>query len=138
MKFQNILITGCKDMGKKLQKYPQIEGYLPFETTQDFLQKSGAATFVPLWCSNFMQNKKAPWWSIDKLTLNKNSLLQDLPIQRCDQSPRPFDSYSREVLCYYKTLVSEIISRIKLELLELVWLRKKEIPKKKIKEAQAF
>ena len=41
MKFQKILMTGCRDMNKK---HPQ-----------DFFSKSGSVTFVPLWCPKFIQ-----------------------------------------------------------------------------------
>ena len=30
-------------------------GFPQFATPQDFFQKSGSVTFVPLWCNNFMQ-----------------------------------------------------------------------------------
>ena len=42
-------------MDKKHQKCPQKEGFPPFATPYDFFQKSGSVTFVPLWCTNFMQ-----------------------------------------------------------------------------------
>ena len=55
MKFQKLLMTGCRDMDKKHQKYPKNVVFPPFVTPQDFFQKSGSVTFVPLWCTNFMQ-----------------------------------------------------------------------------------
>ena len=55
MKFQKLLMTGCRDMDKKHQKYPQNGVFPPFVTPQEFFQKSGSVTFVPLWCTNFMQ-----------------------------------------------------------------------------------
>ena len=55
MKFQKLLITGCRDMDKKHQKYPKSWGFPHLRPPQIFLQKSGSITFVPLWCSNFMQ-----------------------------------------------------------------------------------
>ena len=42
-------------MDKKHQKYPKNGGFPLFVTPQDFFQKSGSVTFVPLWCTNFMQ-----------------------------------------------------------------------------------
>ena len=42
-------------MDKKHQKCPKNGGFPPFATPQDFFQKSGSVTFVPLWCTNFMQ-----------------------------------------------------------------------------------
>ena len=48
IKFQKLLMTGCRDMDKKHQKYPQCGDFTPF-------QKSGSVNFVPLWCPNFMQ-----------------------------------------------------------------------------------
>ena len=53
MKFQKLLMTGCRDMDKKHQKCPHH--FPPSVTPQDFFQKSGSVTFVPLWCPNFMQ-----------------------------------------------------------------------------------
>ena len=43
MKFQKILMTGCRDMNKK---HPQ-----------DFFSKSGSVTLVPLSYPKFMQKK---------------------------------------------------------------------------------
>ena len=48
----NILMTGCKDMGKKLWENGDFP---PFVIPKIFLQKSSSVTFVPLWCPNFMQ-----------------------------------------------------------------------------------
>ena len=36
MKFQKLLMTGCRDMDKKHQKYPQNGFFPPFVTTKDF------------------------------------------------------------------------------------------------------
>ena len=55
MKFQKLLMTGCRDMDKKHQKYPKNGVFPPFVTPKIFFQKSGSVTFVPLWCTNFMQ-----------------------------------------------------------------------------------
>ena len=49
MKFQKILMTGCKDMNIKLQKFSPI-----CSPARVFFQKSGSVTFVSLWCPNFM------------------------------------------------------------------------------------
>ena len=40
IKFQKILMTGCRDMDKKHQKYPQNGGFPPFVTPQDFFFKN--------------------------------------------------------------------------------------------------
>ena len=57
IKFQKILMTGCRDMDKKDQKCSK-NGSIPlFENLQDFFQKSGSVTFLHLWYPNFMQNK---------------------------------------------------------------------------------
>ena len=42
------LMTGSRYMDKKHQKYPQNGDFPPFVTPQDFFQKSGSVTFVPL------------------------------------------------------------------------------------------
>ena len=65
MKFQKLLMTGCRDMDKKPQKYPQNEGFPPFVTPpQDFFQKSSSVTFVPLWCPKFMQKIRKKQWAV--------------------------------------------------------------------------
>ena len=46
VKFQKLLITGCRDMDKKNLKNTSQMGFFP---------KSGSVTFVPLWSSNFMK-----------------------------------------------------------------------------------
>ena len=48
MKFQKILMTGCRDMDKKHQKCPKNGGFPPFVTPQDLLFKNRA---VSLLCS---------------------------------------------------------------------------------------
>ena len=40
---------------KKHQKVPKKGGSPPFATPKNFFQKSGSVTFVPLWCTNFLQ-----------------------------------------------------------------------------------
>ena len=55
VKFQKLLMTGCRDMDKKPQKCPQNGFFPPFVTPPRFFQISGSVTFVPLWCPNFMQ-----------------------------------------------------------------------------------
>ena len=42
-------------LDKKHQECPKNGSFPPFATSQDFFQKSGSVTFVPLWCTNFMQ-----------------------------------------------------------------------------------
>ena len=55
MKFQNILMTGCKDMSKTLQNTP--EKVFPFcDSRRFFLFKIRTVTFVPSWYPNYMQN----------------------------------------------------------------------------------
>ena len=51
MKFKNVLMTGCKDVSKKLQNYPTNVGFPLFVPPRCF-QKSSSVTFVPLWCPN--------------------------------------------------------------------------------------
>ena len=58
IKFQKLLMTGCRDMDKKHQKYPQKWGFSQICDPQDFFQKSGSVIFVLLWCPNFMQKIK--------------------------------------------------------------------------------
>ena len=53
MKFWKILMTGCKDIGKKHQKCPKC--FSPICDPPSFFQKSGSVTFAPLWCPYFMQ-----------------------------------------------------------------------------------
>ena len=45
IKFQKLLMTGCRDMDKKHQKYPQNGGFPPFVTPQDFFSKIGLCHF---------------------------------------------------------------------------------------------
>ena len=40
-------MTGCKDMGKKLQKYPQKWGLSPICDPQDFFSKIRLSLFYP-------------------------------------------------------------------------------------------
>ena len=40
MKFQKVLMTGCRDMDKKHQKCPENEDFLSFMTPQDFFSKT--------------------------------------------------------------------------------------------------
>ena len=42
MKFQKLLMTGCRDMDKKPQKMPQKWFFSPFVTPQDFFFKNRA------------------------------------------------------------------------------------------------
>ena len=71
MKFQKLLMTGCRDMDKKHKKYPKMG-------PPRFFSKSGSVTFVPLQCPSIMQKleKNNEWslkylkteWSTDQLT----------------------------------------------------------------------
>ena len=56
--------------GQKTLKNTQKNGFFPpFVTPQEFFQKSGSVTFVPLWCPNFMQKIRKPEIFKDKLTI---------------------------------------------------------------------
>ena len=56
MKFQKILMTGCRDLDKKHKKCPQ-NGFFPqLVTPKIFFQKSGSVTSLHLWYFTFMQN----------------------------------------------------------------------------------
>ena len=46
MKFQKLLMTGCRDMDKKHQKYPKNGGFPPFATPQDFFFKNRALSLL--------------------------------------------------------------------------------------------
>ena len=46
MKFQKILMTGCRDMDKKHQKCPKNGGFPPFVTPQDFFFKNRALSLL--------------------------------------------------------------------------------------------
>ena len=48
MKLKNILMTRCKDMGKKTPKMPPKWSFPPFVIPNDFFSKSGSVTFVSL------------------------------------------------------------------------------------------
>ena len=55
MKFQKLLMTGCRDMDKKIKNTPKM-GFFPIcDPPIFFFQKLDSITFVPLWCPNFMQ-----------------------------------------------------------------------------------
>ena len=54
-------------MDKKHQKYPKNGDFPPFVTPQDFFQISGSVTFVPLWCSNKMQNIREKQWTVSEI-----------------------------------------------------------------------
>ena len=45
-------------MDKKHQKCTKNGGFPSFVNPKIFFQKSGSVTFVPLWCTNFMQKIK--------------------------------------------------------------------------------
>ena len=55
MKFPKLLMTGCKDMDKNIKHTPKWDFPPICDLLRLFFQKSGAVTFVPLWCPNFMQ-----------------------------------------------------------------------------------
>ena len=46
MKFQKMLMTGCRDMDKKHQKCPQNGVFPPFVTPQDFFFKNRALSLL--------------------------------------------------------------------------------------------
>ena len=53
--------------GEKTSKMPQKWGFSPICDPQDFFQKSGSVTFVPLWCSNFMQKIRKNQWTVSEI-----------------------------------------------------------------------
>ena len=57
MKFQELLMTGSRDMDKNHQKYPKFPNS-PIWDTKDFFQKLSLVTYVPLRCPNFMQKNR--------------------------------------------------------------------------------
>ena len=63
MKFQKVLMIGCRDMGKK----HQIWVFFPFVTPQDFFSKMGLCHFYPLWWPNFMQKIRKNQWVVFKI-----------------------------------------------------------------------
>ena len=67
MKFQKILMTGCRDMDKKHQKCPKNGGFPHLWPPKIFFQKSGSVTFVPLWCPNFMQKIRKNQWAVSEI-----------------------------------------------------------------------
>ena len=46
---------------------PQKWGFSPISDPQDFFQKSGSVTFVPLWCPNFMQKIRKNQWTVSEI-----------------------------------------------------------------------
>ena len=48
MKFWKLLMTGCRDMDKKHQKYPKNGGFPPFVTPKDFFSQIGLGHFFTL------------------------------------------------------------------------------------------
>ena len=72
MKFQKLLITGCSDMDKKHQKYPQKWCFSPiYDPPTFFFQKSGSVTFLPSWCPNFMQTIRKKQWRVFEIFKDK-------------------------------------------------------------------
>ena len=47
MKFQKLLMTGCRDMDKKHQKYPKNGGFSPFVTPQYFFKNRALSLLYP-------------------------------------------------------------------------------------------
>ena len=78
IKFQKLLMTGCRDMEKNIQNTPKM-GFSPICDPQDLFQKSGSVTFVPLWCSNLKQKLR-------KNQLTVSEIFKDRP--RTDHQPR--------------------------------------------------
>ena len=66
MKFQKFSMTGCRDMDKKYKNAPKM-GVSPICDPQDFFQKSGSATFVPLWCPNFMHKTRKSQLTVSEI-----------------------------------------------------------------------
>ena len=67
VKFQKLLMTGCRDMDKKHQKYPQNGVFPHLWPPKSFFQKSGSVTFVSLWCFNFMQKIWKNQWTVSEI-----------------------------------------------------------------------
>ena len=55
MKFQKLLMTGCRHTDTKTSKYI---GVSPNCDPKDSFQKLGSVTLVPVWCPKFMQKIK--------------------------------------------------------------------------------
>ena len=53
---------------QKTSKIPQKWEFSPFVTPKIFFQKSGSVTFVPLWCSNFMQKIRKSYWTVSEIS----------------------------------------------------------------------
>ena len=47
VKFQKILMNGCRDMDKKHQKYPKNGGFPPFVTPLDFFKNRALSLLYP-------------------------------------------------------------------------------------------
>ena len=47
MKFQKLLMTGCRDMDKKHQKYPKNGGFPPFMTPKIFFKNRALSLLYP-------------------------------------------------------------------------------------------
>ena len=74
-------MTGCRDMDKKHQKYPQNGGFPLLVTPQYFFQRSGSATFVSLWCPIFMQKIRKKQRAVSEISKDG---LTDGRTDKCD------------------------------------------------------
>ena len=72
VKFQKLLMTGCRDMDKKPRKCPQNGGLPPFVTPQDFFFKTRALSLLYPYgaltsCKNYKKLMNG-LWDIKRLT----------------------------------------------------------------------
>ena len=65
MKYQKIITTWCRDIGKKYQKYPQNVFFFICDPRIFF--KIGLCHFLPLWCPNLMQNIRKNEWTVSEI-----------------------------------------------------------------------
>ena len=54
-------------MDKNTKNAPKMGLFPNMWHPQDFFQKSGSVTFVPLWCSNFMQKIRKKQWAVSEI-----------------------------------------------------------------------
>ena len=69
-------MTGCRDIGKNLQKYSKME-FFPINGLLRFFPISGSVTSVSLWCQNFIHK-----------TRKKVGCLKDINNLKTDQRPQ--------------------------------------------------
>ena len=65
MKFQKLLMTGCRDMDKKHQNYPQNGGFPQFVTPQDFFKNRALPFLYPYGSlTSCKKSEKTNEWSL--------------------------------------------------------------------------